>query len=99
MFGKLLPREGNFFEMFNQHADRIVEAARAFEQLVARVVGFVEEPGRGLELPLDVRGTAFQQRVWQALRTIPAGTTAAYGYRTEDRLAQVGQGGRQCLCG
>src|SRR5215218_7885582 len=35
MFGKLLPREGNFFEMFNQHADRIVEAARAFEQLVA----------------------------------------------------------------
>ena len=35
MFGKLLPREGNFFEMFNQHADRIVEAARAFENLVA----------------------------------------------------------------
>jgi uncharacterized protein len=34
-FGKLLPREGNFFEMFNQHADRIVEAARAFSQLVA----------------------------------------------------------------
>ena len=34
MFGKLLPREGNFFEMFNQHAERIVEAARAFEQLV-----------------------------------------------------------------
>ena len=30
MFGKLLPREGNFFEMFNQHAERIVEAARAF---------------------------------------------------------------------
>ena len=35
LFGKLLPREGNFFEMFNQHADRIVEAAHAFEQLVA----------------------------------------------------------------
>jgi uncharacterized protein len=35
MFGKLLPREGNFFEMFNQHAERIVEAAHAFEQLVA----------------------------------------------------------------
>jgi uncharacterized protein len=33
-FGKLLPREGNFFEMFNQHADRIVEAARAFASLV-----------------------------------------------------------------
>lgn len=35
LFGKLMPRDGNFFEMFNQHADRIVEAARAFSQLVA----------------------------------------------------------------
>jgi len=35
LFGKLLPREGNFFEMFNQHADRIVEAAQAFSRLVA----------------------------------------------------------------
>lgn len=35
LFAKLLPREGNFFEMFNQHADRIVEAARAFSLLVA----------------------------------------------------------------
>ena len=35
LFGKLLPREGNFFELFNQHADRIVEAGRAFSQLVA----------------------------------------------------------------
>ena len=50
----------------------------AFEQLVARVVGFVEAPGLGLDLPLDVRGTAFQQRVWQALRGIPAGQTASY---------------------
>ncbi|MDN5781133.1 MAG: bifunctional DNA-binding transcriptional regulator/O6-methylguanine-DNA methyltransferase Ada [Luteimonas sp.] len=49
-----------------------------FEQLVARVVGFVEAPGIGLDLPLDVRGTAFQQRVWQALRAIPAGTTVSY---------------------
>jgi AraC family transcriptional regulator, regulatory protein of adaptative response / methylated-DNA-[protein]-cysteine methyltransferase len=49
-----------------------------FEQLVARVVGFVEAPGLGLDLPLDVRGTAFQQRVWQALREIPAGSTASY---------------------
>ena len=44
-----------------------------FEQLVAKVVGFVEAPRLGLDLPLDVRGTAFQQRVWQALREIPAG--------------------------
>jgi AraC family transcriptional regulator of adaptative response/methylated-DNA-[protein]-cysteine methyltransferase len=49
-----------------------------FEQWVARVIGFVEAPGLGLDLPLDVRGTAFQQRVWQALRTIPPGETATY---------------------
>lgn len=49
-----------------------------FEELVAKVVGFVEAPGLGLDLPLDVRGTAFQQRVWQALREIPAGQTASY---------------------
>lgn len=49
-----------------------------FEQLVAKVVGFVEAPALGLDLPLDVRGTAFQQRVWQALRKIPAGSTASY---------------------
>lgn len=49
-----------------------------FEQLVAKVVGFVEAPALGLDLPLDVRGTAFQQRVWQALQAIPAGSTASY---------------------
>jgi AraC family transcriptional regulator of adaptative response/methylated-DNA-[protein]-cysteine methyltransferase len=49
-----------------------------FEQLVARVVGFIEAPALGLGLPLDVRGTAFQQRVWQALQEIPAGKTATY---------------------
>ena len=49
-----------------------------FEQLVAKVVGFVEAPRLGLDLPLDVRGTAFQQRVWQALRQIPAGETVSY---------------------
>jgi AraC family transcriptional regulator of adaptative response/methylated-DNA-[protein]-cysteine methyltransferase len=49
-----------------------------FERLVSQVVGFVEAPGLGLELPLDVRGTAFQQRVWQALREVPAGSTVSY---------------------
>lgn len=49
-----------------------------FEKLVAKVVGFVEAPAIGLDLPLDVRGTAFQQRVWQALREIPAGSTISY---------------------
>jgi len=49
-----------------------------FEQVVARVVALVEAPALGLDLPLDIRGTAFQQRVWQALREIPAGRTASY---------------------
>ncbi len=49
-----------------------------FERLVAMVVGFVEAPGLGLDLPLDVRGTAFQQRVWRALLAIPVGETASY---------------------
>ncbi len=49
-----------------------------FEQVVAKVVGLVEAPEIGLDLPLDVRGTAFQQRVWQALRDIPAGATVSY---------------------
>ena len=46
---------------------------------MAKVAGFVEAPWLGLDLPLDVRGTTFQQRVWQALRNIPAGSTASYG--------------------
>ena len=50
----------------------------SFERIVAKVVGFVETPSLGLDLPLDVRGTAFQQRVWQSLRKIPAGSTASY---------------------
>jgi AraC family transcriptional regulator of adaptative response/methylated-DNA-[protein]-cysteine methyltransferase len=45
---------------------------------VARVVGFIEAPGLGLDLPLDVRGTAFQRRVWQALQGIPIGQTVSY---------------------
>ncbi|MGI4747350.1 MAG: bifunctional DNA-binding transcriptional regulator/O6-methylguanine-DNA methyltransferase Ada, partial [Janthinobacterium lividum] len=57
---------------------RLVGGDRDYEQRVAQVVGFVEAPGLGLDLPLDVRGTAFQQRVWQALREIPAGRTVSY---------------------
>jgi AraC family transcriptional regulator of adaptative response/methylated-DNA-[protein]-cysteine methyltransferase len=56
----------------------LVGGDTAFEQTVAMVIGFVERPATGLQLPLDVRGTAFQQRVWQALREIPAGQTATY---------------------
>lgn len=57
---------------------RLIGGDRDYEALVARVVGFVEAPQLGLGLPLDVRGTAFQQRVWQALRDIPVGGTVSY---------------------
>ncbi|MHC8306140.1 bifunctional DNA-binding transcriptional regulator/O6-methylguanine-DNA methyltransferase Ada [Pseudomonas sp. PB3P13] len=56
----------------------LVGADHDFEQLIAHVVGFIEAPAIGLNLPLDVRGTAFQERVWQALREIPLGSTASY---------------------
>jgi AraC family transcriptional regulator of adaptative response/methylated-DNA-[protein]-cysteine methyltransferase len=57
---------------------RLIGGDRDFERTVAQVVGFVEAPATGLSLPLDIRGTAFQQRVWQALRDIPAGATLSY---------------------
>ena len=56
----------------------LIGADPAFEDVVAKVVGLIEAPGTGVDLPLDVRGTAFQQRVWRALREIPAGSTASY---------------------
>ena len=56
----------------------LIGADSGFEQLIAKVVGFIEAPAIGLDLPLDVRGTAFQERVWQALREIPLGSTASY---------------------
>ena len=57
---------------------RVVEVDAIYERLVAQVIGLTEAPGRGLALPLDVRGTVFQQRVWTALREIPACETASY---------------------
>lgn len=59
----------------------------AFERLVAQVVGFVEAPSLGLNLPLDVQGTAFQERVWQALREVPPGATVSYA----QVAARIGQ--------
>ena len=56
----------------------LIGADAEYEAIVAKVVGFVEAPEVGLDLPLDVRGTAFQQRVWQALRDIPVGQTLSY---------------------
>jgi AraC family transcriptional regulator of adaptative response/methylated-DNA-[protein]-cysteine methyltransferase len=56
----------------------LIGADSEYEALIARVVGFIETPRISLTLPLDVRGTAFQQRVWQALQAIPAGETVSY---------------------
>ena len=68
---------------------RLVGGNESFERLVARVVALVEAPALGHDLPLDVRGTAFQQRVWQALRDIPAGSTESYA----EIAARIGASG------
>jgi len=65
---------------------RFVGGDADYEKLVTQVVGVVESPHLGVDLPLDIRGTAFQQRVWQALRGIPAGATASYA----DIAARIG---------
>jgi AraC family transcriptional regulator of adaptative response/methylated-DNA-[protein]-cysteine methyltransferase len=69
--------------LIRQLQDRFAKAEliggdASFEKLVAQVIGFVEQPRLGLDLPLDVRGTAFQQRVWKSLRRIGVGKTASY---------------------
>ena len=56
----------------------IVGDESGYEELVAKVIGLIEKPSVGLDLPLDIRGTAFQQRVWKALQQIPLGSTASY---------------------
>lgn len=57
---------------------KLTAGTAAFEQHIAKVVRFVEAPAIGLDLPLDIRGTAFQHRVWEALRKVPAGKTVTY---------------------
>jgi AraC family transcriptional regulator of adaptative response/methylated-DNA-[protein]-cysteine methyltransferase len=57
---------------------RLVPAGRDFQEITDKVIAFVEEPCLGLDLPLDVQGTAFQHRVWEELRRIPLGSTASY---------------------
>lgn len=57
---------------------KLLAGDASFEQVVAQAIALVESPALGLALPLDIQGTAFQQRVWQALRKLPAGTTASY---------------------
>jgi len=58
---------------------RLVPGDTKFAAMLAAVIASVETPARGLDLPLDIQGTAFQCRVWAALRAIPAGATASYG--------------------
>ncbi len=58
-----------------------------FSSWVAQVVAFIEAPQQELDLPLDIQGTAFQQRVWTALREIPVGSTASYA----EIAARIGQ--------
>jgi AraC family transcriptional regulator of adaptative response/methylated-DNA-[protein]-cysteine methyltransferase len=57
---------------------RLIGADRDYESLVARIIGLVDTPGSSLILPLDVRGTAFQRRVWHALQRIPVGKKVTY---------------------
>ncbi|PPC86919.1 MAG: bifunctional DNA-binding transcriptional regulator/O6-methylguanine-DNA methyltransferase Ada [Hyphomicrobium sp.] len=57
---------------------QISSGDKSFNKLVAQVVALVERPGGNMDLPLDVRGTAFQQQVWAALKKIRPGTTASY---------------------
>jgi AraC family transcriptional regulator of adaptative response/methylated-DNA-[protein]-cysteine methyltransferase len=70
----------------------LIGAEPEYEQVVSRVVGMVEQPSLGMDLPLDVRGTAFQQRVWQVLRAIPSGRRVTYAELAE--LAGVPRGAR-----
>lgn len=58
---------------------RLMPAQTGLEALIAHVVDLVERPGMAADIPLDARGTAFQQRVWKALTAIPAGSTVSYG--------------------
>ena len=59
-------------------SSELIAGDESFEQTVASVVGLVESPRNAVHLPLDLRGTLFQLRVWHALQQIPAGTTATY---------------------
>lgn len=77
---------------------KLSNAEPPFAAWVAQVTAFIETPRRGLDLPLDIQGTAFQQRVWKALQTIPPGATASYSEVAEQigRPAAVRAVARAC---
>ena len=62
----------------------LTEDAAGLDSVLARVVRLVDSPAAGIDLPLDVAGTAFQQRVWRSIARIPAGTTASYAQVARD---------------
>jgi len=64
-------------------------AGPALDGWLEQIVASIESPGRGLDLPLDIRGTAFRRRVWQALREIPPGETVTYA----ELAARIGRPG------
>jgi len=65
---------------------RLAEATGSLDRLVAKVIRLVDSPRTGLDVPLDIRGTKFQQQVWLALQKIPVGATATY----TDIAGQIG---------
>ena len=67
-------------ELRERFAKARIETPHAgFAETLAAVVRLVDDPGRGVTLPLDIRGTAFQRRVWEELQKVPAGETVSYG--------------------
>ena len=70
-------------------AATLIPADAALQSVIRAVVAYVESPAGALDLPLDIRGTAFEQRVWQAIRTVPAGETISYA-DLADRIGRPG---------
>ncbi|HEY4443623.1 MAG TPA: MGMT family protein [Steroidobacteraceae bacterium] len=71
-------------DLQNQFPNAAIEVIENYDAgLVAKVVDLIERPGQALDLPLDIRGTDFQTRVWDALQKVPAGSTANYTFLAE----------------
>ena len=77
LFGDDPDALANDFQERHPHA-RPAAGTNGFDDLVAKVIGFINAPRGSFSEPLDLNGTAFQERVWRALREIPVGETASY---------------------